>query len=172
MWRFYFLHQMDLPAYTDANRLNYAACENVSAQITPDEYDLIRTFTTSNLYSDAQTVRDMSAESGKAEDYIWRVIKRVFRQTAIMRGLWDAERMKLTIPEQGKQNQNECAITEQEKQNQNEHTMPDAGKQNQPERSIPENEKKNVTEQGKQNTHPASVIFHALNDNNLFKPDT
>ena len=98
---------MDLPAYTDANRLNYSACENVSAQITPDEYDLIRTFTTSNLYSDAQTVRDMSAETGKAEDYIWRVIKRVFRQTAIMRGLWDAERMKLTIPEQGTKDQSE-----------------------------------------------------------------
>lgn len=146
MWRFYFMHQMDLSAYTDAARQNYTACENVSTQITPDEYDLIRTFTTSNLYSDAQTVRDMSAETGKAEDYIWRVIKRVFRQTAIMRGLWDAERMKLTIPENGKQNQNE-------------HTMPDMGKQN-------------VTEQGKQNTHPASVIFHTMNDNTLFNPNT
>lgn len=159
MWRFFFLHQMDLSAYTDANRLNYAACENVSTQITPDEYELIRTFTTSNLYSDAQTVRDMSAETGKAEDYIWRVIKRVFRQTAIMRGLWDAERMKLTMPEQGKQNRNECAITEQGKQNQSERNAPNIGK-------------KNVTEQGKQNTHPASVIFHAMNDNNLFKPNT
>lgn len=147
MWRFFFLHQMDLSAYTDANRLNYAACENVSAQITPDEYDLIRTFTTSNLYSDAQTVRDMSAETGKAEDYIWRVIKRVFRQTAIMRGLWDAERMKLTIPEHGKQNQTEL-------------NAPDL------------NGKQNVAEHEKQSTHPASVIFHAMNDNNLFKPDT
>ena len=133
MWRFFYLHQLDVSAYTDVNRLNYAACENVSTQITSDERKLIRAFVTSNLCNDAQTVRDMSAQTGIAEDYIWRVIKRVFRQTAITRGLWDAERMKLTMPD---------------------------------------TKIRYMDEQRKQDQHPASVIFRAMNDNNLFNPDT
>lgn len=90
MWRFYYSRpNADSATMTNANRLQWEACNRAIGRFSNAEQEIMRMYYTSEWGRDLHAVEDYSARTGTAVNRIWNTVKAANRAAAEERGLID-----------------------------------------------------------------------------------